>query len=635
MNNFFIEINNPSKCTGCYNCVKSCYPKAIKIDTDSSTVTINTDLCNECGFCTKVCNSDILEFSSSLKEIQNLLKSKKKVHIILDSIYQSDFPNITFSQMEQALLKTGFTQVHSNFNGFAIHDYITKDHFKKTKKTVIKTFCTPFIDYVQKNHSNLIKYLSPANTPENITSRLIKEEFGLDVITVYISTCSSNLSKRTKYDCDIHILTSDIIELFKMQKIDPNSFKSNNKKLKAFKVYDENTESLYTMEECVEALEALENGSKINQIIVPFWCNGCFGSPALKNNFSNIERKLLYKKYKEDTYIFEELTDTNIKIFGDLSRFNTKFQNKELKTTTFTDTEISLALESFGRCTEEETFNCGACGYSTCEELAIAVLNNMASPEQCTPNLSKKLKTAVDDLDKAYTELDSAFALTIPNSKLEIKLKNTREYKDIYIRETGKIKITGIIHDGGYRHVVNALKVAADLHSKGVMSVIGFDKDTLVKTIIFHDIGKSQPNLNVGQEVTPNHFFENGKLHADRSAELALANYKNEGINEDIYLLIKYHHHNENELPNDFPEHLLPMYRLFRIIDGISAGLTRRSSIVHFDLVGSTLYIKEFSQHPKYRSFYSIDLYKPEYLKKQYDFDDDLNVILYTDKYKK
>ena len=63
--NKFIEINNPSKCTGCYNCVKNCYPKAIKIDTDSSTVTINTDLCNECGFCTKVCNYLFPGFISS------------------------------------------------------------------------------------------------------------------------------------------------------------------------------------------------------------------------------------------------------------------------------------------------------------------------------------------------------------------------------------------------------------------------------------------------------------------------------------------------------------------------------------------------------------------------------------------
>ena len=166
------------------------------------------------------------------------------------------------------------------------------------------------------------------------------------------------------------------------------------------------------------------------------------------------------------------------------------------------------------------------------------------------------------------------------------------------------------------------------------MSVIGFDKDVLVKTIIFHDIGKSQPVLNVGDEVYPKEIFEDGKLHAERSAELALANYASEGINEDIYMLIKYHHHNEKELPQDFPPHLLPMYRLFRVIDGISAGLTRRGNTITFDLIGSVLYIKEHSQNPNYRRYYSIDLYKPEYLKKEYDFEDTLDTVINSKKYK-
>lgn len=631
----FIDIISPDKCTGCYNCVKSCFPKAIKIDTSTETININSNLCTECGFCTKSCKANILQFSNSLSLIKEFIKSEKKVYVILDSIFQSEFPGITFHQMEQALIKAGFDGVYNNFNGFALHDYITKEYFNETNRTVFKSFCSPFIDYVQKNYPELISFLSPAETPENITSRLIKEELGEDVVTVYISTCSSNLYKKSTYDCDLYILTSDIIQLFEEKKINPLSFKKSNSKIKAYKTIIEEEEDLYTINDCVDALDATLKPNKINKILTPFWCNNCFGSPGLSNELSNIERKILYKEYKKENYIFIELTEDNISIFGDISRFKRDFNTHTEPKKIFSRDEIEHTLSGLGISSASEKINCGACGYSTCEELAIAILNDMATEAQCTPSLSKKLKVAIDNLNTTYKELDSAFALTIPNSRLEIKLKNTREYQDIFIRETGKIKITGVIHDGGYRHVVNALKVAADLHAKGVMNVIGFDKDILVKTIIFHDIGKSQPKLEIGQEVTPEHFFENGKLHADRSAELAYANYQSEGITKDIYTLIKYHHHSEEELPDNFPMHLLPMYRLFRIIDGISAGLTRRNSIVTFDLIGSTLYIKENSQHPKYRRFYSIDLYKPEYLMKQYDFADTVETVLYSEKYKK
>lgn len=30
-------------------------------------------------------------------------------------------------------------------------------------------------------------------------------------------------------------------------------------------------------------------------------------------------------------------------------------------------------------------FNCGACGYENCKELAKAILNKKASPEECLP----------------------------------------------------------------------------------------------------------------------------------------------------------------------------------------------------------------------------------------------------------
>jgi len=91
-------------------------------------------------------------------------------------------------------------------------------------------------------------------------------------------------------------------------------------------------------------------------------------------------------------------------------------------------------------------------------------------------------------------ELDSRLALTLPNSRVEHKLKNTPEYRDVYDPDTGEITITEVIADGGYKHVVNALKVLADLNNKGIMSLLGISKDVLVQSIIFHDLGKSQPS---------------------------------------------------------------------------------------------------------------------------------------------
>ena len=209
-------------------------------------------------------------------------------------------------------------------------------------------------------------------------------------------------------------------------------------------------------------------------------------------------------------------------------------------------------------------------------------------------------------LSKTKEELDKAFALTLPNSKVEYKLKSTPEYRDIYDETTSTIKITEIIESGGYLHVVNCLKVAADFNEMGLMKIIGIDKDTLVEAIIFHDLGKSQPVLKVGDTITPAEAFEEGIYHAARSADLAGKFY---GMNEDVVSIIRYHHHTEDMLPKDFSTHLLPLLRLFKIIDGLSAALTRRSAKVTYKSEGSRLIVFEENKHPKYNRVMEIDLY--------------------------
>lgn len=634
MNNY-LGIRNPQSCNNCYKCVQNCFTKAIKIEKDN--VTRDEDRCVNCGYCTKSCNMDIHYLNNHFSEIEDLLKKGKKVYVILDCIYQSEFKNITYNQMKAALKKIGFSDVVERFEGFAIYNYILKKHFLDTKKTTVSTFCTPFVTYVQKFHPDLLEFLAPIESPENICSRLIKEKHGEDVYTVCISTCFSSTTKVNKYSCDYMILVPELKTIFEKFNINIHDIEDNLEKRVIYKTDIHDIEdSIDSIDDCNDMVEFLSNGGKFDKIITPYWCRGhCYGTPVLTNQLNVFERKTLYSNYKKENCTTVILNEENIKIFGDLSRFYKTIEPLPIKEQKFSEDKINDMLNSIGRSEKSEQFDCGACGYNTCRENAIAMLQGMSTQNHCIPYVSKIYEESAENMHNIYKELDEAFALTIPNSRLVYKLKHTKEYKDIYIKETGKIKIVGVIEDGGFRHVVNALKVAADLHSKGVMSVIGLDKDILVKTIIFHDIGKSQPSLKVGDIVNPKDVFENGKMHAERSAELSFANYKDIGINEDIYTLIKYHHHFEYELPKDFPEHLLPMYRLFRIIDGMSAGLTRRGSIVVFELKGSVLYIKEDSQHPKYRQFYSIDLYKPEYLKKEYDYMDTVDSILYTEKYKK
>ncbi|MCY0876032.1 MAG: PAS domain-containing protein [Firmicutes bacterium] len=206
-------------------------------------------------------------------------------------------------------------------------------------------------------------------------------------------------------------------------------------------------------------------------------------------------------------------------------------------------------------------------------------------------------------------ELDLAFALTLPNSKVEYRLKSIPEYRDRFDPKTKQITITGIVKDGGYRHVVNCLKLFSQLTAQGVTRLIGIEKDDLVQAFVYHDLGKSQPDLHVGDVVDPKVVFEEGKLHADRSADMAQFNY---GQKQDVVDVIRYHHHGEQELPSTFARRLLPMLRLFQIVDGTSAAMTRGGVDVSFAVHDCTVTIREVNHRPIYNGTRLVNLYTGE-----------------------
>ncbi|MDK2926608.1 MAG: hypothetical protein PWR31_298 [Bacillota bacterium] len=219
--------------------------------------------------------------------------------------------------------------------------------------------------------------------------------------------------------------------------------------------------------------------------------------------------------------------------------------------------------------------------------------------------LSKEAETRLERLGHTQ-EFEKALPNLFTDPRAVVsQLKSIVEYQDEYDPATGKIKITGVVREGVYHHVVCILWLLAQLREQGPMKLPGMHQETLVKTAIFHDLGKVQPHLEVGEIVNPKEVFEPGKLHALRSASLARRVYR---LEENIVQLIRYHHHEEVEVPPDFPRSLLPMHRLFRLLDGLSAGITRRGSSVNLTVRETVVRVNEESIHPSYNRYLELNI---------------------------
>jgi len=70
--------------------------------------------------------------------------------------------------------------------------------------------------------------------------------------------------------------------------------------------------------------------------------------------------------------------------------------------------EIQHILQSMGKTKESDMLDCGACGYHTCREHAIAVLNGYAEEEMCLPNTIEKLHSFIGELNTTNENLLNA-----------------------------------------------------------------------------------------------------------------------------------------------------------------------------------------------------------------------------------
>lgn len=81
--------------------------------------------------------------------------------------------------------------------------------------------------------------------------------------------------------------------------------------------------------------------------------------------------------------------------------------------------DMSDAMKSIGKTSDEDELNCGGCGYSTCRELAAAILDKKAEPSMC---VSYMRKLAMKKTAMLLRTMPSAMVMV--NSKLEIMETN-------------------------------------------------------------------------------------------------------------------------------------------------------------------------------------------------------------------
>ncbi len=393
-----------AKCRHCYKCVRHCAVKAISVRDEQARIMV--DHCINCGRCLEVCPQNAKTFASDMDRVKGYLRQGMKTVISIAPSYAGVLEFDSPGQVVDALQRLGFAEVRETAEGAAL---VTNEYKKLVREgempNIITTCCPSVNDLVEKYYPDCAKLMAPVVSPMIAHGRYIKKIYGQDVKVVFLGPC---IAKKQEAEGDDRvtgavdaILTFEELALWlKEEGIDIHSCGEKpmgNPDPKINRLYpvsggviqsvitEEESDGYHKvfvdgLENCMEMLECLERGELDHCFIEANVCEGgCAKGPASAHwNTSYVKTKVKIENgvsYRAARDLPDMSTEELAKRFG----------NRGLDDRMPTEEQIRRILMSTGKYSKEDELNCGACGYSTCREKAVAVFQGKAEVTMCMP----------------------------------------------------------------------------------------------------------------------------------------------------------------------------------------------------------------------------------------------------------
>lgn len=399
----------PANCKNCYKCVKNCSVKAIKMINDQAQII--EDRCVACGKCFLVCPQNARNILSDLDNVVNAINENKKVIISIAPSYLGVYKNPY--KLIGALKKFGVYAVEETSIGASKITELYKEYIENSDGKNIITSCCPSVNLmIQMYYPELLDNLIPIDSPMIAHSKMLRKKYGKDAYITFLGPCIAK--KCEAYPYQVARIMDAVISFEELE----NYFIENNIDIdNCIEEVPDNTGNItgqrYPIERgilsgltdvlhekeytnlavsgamhCRELFDALKNNDLRNICIEANMCEGgCMGGPAISKDEKNVyvRRILIKNKLKQNENANKAIEKINYSL--DYTR---KFRNRQLQEPKYTEKQVTDVLEKIGKHSKSDELNCGSCGYETCREKAISVLNGLSYPEMCLPYMRSK-----------------------------------------------------------------------------------------------------------------------------------------------------------------------------------------------------------------------------------------------------
>jgi two-component system NtrC family sensor kinase len=423
----------PDRCKRCYSCIRECPAKAIRVVNGQALII--QDRCISCGNCLVVCSQHAKCIVSNIEYTRSEILSDiecERIAMVAPS-FAASFPD-SYDKVPAALKRLGFdTVVETAFGADLISGEYVDAVMNADVRPVISTACPAVFNYIQKYYNHLVPNLAKIVSPMIALGRYLKKENGEKTKIVFVGPCVAKKDEFTDEPVegiiDSVITFSELKEMFfedniVLSELETVPFDPPRASLgKAFPlaggllkstdlpgdVLDDEIVVVEGREKVLEIIGEISNKNINARFVDILFCEGCISGPVVDSelNFYSKREKVIEFIKKDLKQVDKKVWKSNIFNSRDMD-FSRTFIKTSQKKPTPEEAVITEILGTFGIHNKNDELNCGACGYSTCREFAIAIAKGLSEKEMCLPHLLDEIREAYDNLHETEAALHSA-----------------------------------------------------------------------------------------------------------------------------------------------------------------------------------------------------------------------------------
>ncbi len=406
-----------ARCRDCYRCVRVCPVKAIRITDGQAQV--DPERCIVCGTCVRECPQQAKQVRNDLERVRKMIKDGEKIIASIAPSYVAAFPDYGGGLFPALLKNLGFSMVTETAVGAEMVARETAKLISEEPHAHVSSACPVLVDLIAKYNPWAVGMVTPIISPMIAHARYLKSRYA-DSKVVFIGPCPAK-----KAEAEAPDVAGAVDAVLTYQELRTWIQDSNLKKdqLRSSEIDDmpASRARLFPLEgglaltasmhpdllrqdfaaisgitEVEEMLANLKNGSSIKLFEALFCPGGCVNGACFGDSRDVFRRRNWVLQYEKRAH--KKSNDADLREIMNGRNIERTISERIIEQKEFSEEAIKAVMARTGKHTPEDELNCGACGYHSCRDNAIAVLSGMAEHAMCIPWMRKAAERKADQV---------------------------------------------------------------------------------------------------------------------------------------------------------------------------------------------------------------------------------------------